>query len=106
MSYSSCLFGDFAFAQLELSCSEGIKKGRARHLTPMKTQLSLALLLIAGVPHAVGDSASQISVPDVLVARIALTLPADTDAASKVLWDTFANKPEEMKFATVTQRDW
>lgn len=43
---------------------------------------------------------------EVVVESLALSLPTDSRAAAKVLWDSFANRPAERKFTGIPVAGW
>jgi len=63
--------------------------------------LSVVLLSVLGC-----QTASHRLVHEVIVQRLDMNLPADQEEAQQVLADTFMNKPEEMKFACLTIKEW
>lgn len=64
--------------------------------------LSCAIILSAFA----ADTTPPVSAADVVVEPLALSLPRESQAAAKVLWTSFANKPAEQKLASITVVGW
>ena len=69
--------------------------------------MRVAILFAVVLLSALGcQTASHRLVNKVIVQRLDVDLPADQEEAQQVLADNFMNKPEEMKFASLTVREW
>ena len=70
----------------------------------MKRILVILLAIVAIPPLA--NAAEKPAADEVVVGSIDKPLPHSENERSSFLWQTFANKPEEKKFASYTTQGW